>query len=225
MPVTKTTYKRRYYKRKSSKITPKTVASIARKAVKKLAETKKHSLERTEIAINTNSGYDIQGPLQLPSNTGHGARIGHKVTPIGLDIRGHVVNHEVGRSVLVKMMVVRIKDNLATLPGDLLETNSGNVSIASNDVSKLYRRINSDSFEVLASKFIALPGSQGSHFPKFFRTWINMKKFRTLTYEGNAAADPLTNDIRIIFVGADPMNDVGSTFEVSYNSTFYFKDM
>jgi len=210
---------------KKPRLTTRRVASIAKKAVMKVTETKKHSLEKTEVVLSTNGGVSVESPLQLATGSGHGTRIGHKVNPIGLDIRGHIFVTG-GVNMIAKVMVVRIKDYLATLPGELLETNSGNVTASSNDISKMYRRINADSFEVLSSKYITLvPNFTAGPQTKMFRMWIPLKKLRTLTYEGTAATTPNRNDLAIIVYAADAANDSGgSNYELSYNSTFYYKD-
>lgn len=210
---------------KKPRLTPRRVVSIAKRAVMKVSETKKHSLEKSEILLSTNNGYSYDSPLQLATGSGNGTRIGHKINPIGIDLRGHVFVTN-GASIIVRVMVVRRKDMLATIPGELLETNGGNVTIASNDISKMYRRINSDSFEVLASKYISMvPQFSGGPQSKMFKMWIPLKKIRTLIYEGTAANPPNMNDCSIVIWGADAANDSGgNNYEVSYNATFYYKD-
>lgn len=203
------------------------VAKIAKKAVMKVSETKKHSEEVIEQTINTNGGYYVNSLVPLPSGTGHGTRIGHKVNPIGIDIRGHCITNLQSTSTLVKIMVVRVKDMQqgTTIQNNLLETNGGNVTIVSNDVSKLYRRINSDSYEVLGTKYLNLqvPATNVAA-AKYFRMWIPLKKIRTLTYEGLASIVPRENDIAIVVFAGEAGNDTGVNYELSYNSTFYFKD-
>lgn len=224
MPATKT-YARKRTTTTKGKMTATRVASIAKKVCMKKQETKKHSFEKVEQLLNTNSGVSIEAPLNIPSGTGMANRIGHKIMPIGLDLRGHLVAQVTQSAIIVRVMVVRIKDNLAQLPQDLLEINTNNVTCATNDVSKMYRRINSDSFEILKSKYINLaPLFDGGKTCKMFKMWIPLKKLGTLTYEGSTAVPPNKNDIAIIVYGADADNDNNFLYELSYNSTFYYKD-
>lgn len=187
-------------------------------------ETKKHSLEVYEDSLNTNGGIMVDSPLELQPGSGHGTRIGHKVNPIGIDIRGHIISNSQNFGLLVKMMVVREKNSAAAPTVDLLENNSGNVGPTANDISKIYRRINADSYEVLYSKTMLIP-TEPYKRARTFHAWVNMKKFRTLTYEGTGVSGPTYNDVKIIFFGADAANDAANIpYEVSYNATFYFKD-
>lgn len=212
---------------KKPRMTTRRVASIAKKAVMKASETKKHSHENIEVTLNTNSGYHYDSLVELPSSTGQNGRIAHKVNPIGIDIRGHIITQSQSFATIAKVMVVRLKDYTASasLQNNLLETNAGNVTIASNDVSKMYRRINTDSYEVLASKYINLqvPANNVSA-TRMFKMWVPLKKLRTLTYEGAALTAPRENDIAIVVYAADSGNDGGVLYELSYVSTFYFKD-
>lgn len=210
---------------KKPRMTAKKVASIAKKAVLKTTETKKRSDElQLEDLVNTNQGIVVSSPLTLGTGTGHGTRIGHKVSPIGIDIRGHIISNSADFGLFVKFMVVREKNNLASPTVDLLETNAGNVSPTTNDISKLYRRVNTDSYEVLYSTIMNIPTEQYKR-ARLFRKWIPLRRFRTFTYDGSGAIEPAYNDIKIIVFGADAANDGKNIpFEVSYISTFYFKD-
>lgn len=224
MPATKT-YARKRTTTTKGKMTPTRVASIAKKVCMKKQETKKHSFEKTEQVLNTNSGVSIEGPLNIPSGTGMANRVGHKINPIGLDLRGHIVCQPSDSAIIARVMVVKIKDNLAQLPDDLLEINTNNVTAATNNVSKMYRRLNTDSFEILKSKYINLtPLFSGGKTCKMFKMWIPLKKLGTLTYEGSSAVPPNRNDIAIIVYAADADNDNSFLYELSYNSTFYYKD-
>lgn len=210
---------------KKPRLTKKTVASIAKKAVMKAVETKKHSFEVTEAIVSTNSAVNVGNPIALAATPGHGGRIGHKVNPIGLDIRGHMVAQPTTSAVIAKIMVVRYKDMNASPTTDLLETNAGNVTAASNDVSKLYRRINTDAFDVLATKYLNLaPLFNGGKTCKMFRMWVPLRRLRQLVYEGTGSISPTYNDINILVFAADADNDATLLTELSYNSTFYYKD-
>lgn len=214
----------RVAKRRRS-MTAQNVARIAKKAIMKTAETKKISNQVSEQSVNTNGGVLSRQCCLLAQGTSYAERIGHKVTPVGIDIRGHIINNVANRPLIVKMMVVRKKDMLANINSELLENNSGNQPITTNAISKMYKRINSDSFEVLHTKYLTFQGEAFKQF-KIFKSWIPLRRFRTFTYEGAATTAPNYNDISVVFFGADAENDAANiTFEVSYERNFYFKDI
>lgn len=205
-------------------MTAQKVATIARKAVMKVSETKKISQQVSELNLNTNGGVATYGCVSLAEGTSQAERVGHKVHPIGIDIRGHIINNVQNRPLIVKMMVVRQKDMLANQNTELLENNSGNQSITTNSIAKMYQRINSDSFEVLHTKYFTFQGEAYKQF-RIFKSWIPLKKIRTLHYEGSATAAPNYNDIFVVFFGADAENDAANiTYELSFERNFYFKD-
>lgn len=226
MPIAIRKFDRSMLRRAKKKPAPTTVKAVATKAAKavvnKMVETKKHSVERIEVNLSTLGGFENQSLVSLASNTGHGSRIGHMVRPVGLDIRGHI-NANATSTVIYKVLVVQFKNNAANPPDDLLETNTANVNITTDDVSTLYRRINTDSYRVLASKYLKI-GVEDDQC-KMFRMWIPMSKFKAMVYEGSALAEPTQGRIHLVAFGRATGNDAAvQTQELHYVSTFYFKD-
>lgn len=200
------------------------VAAIAKKVVNKEIETKKRSHEVEETSISTFGGFHTStGLLKLPQGAAHGQRQGHKIQPVGLDIRGHFCGPSGNHQSYVKCMVIQVKNNQAALPGDLLETNSTNVDPAATDMTSMWRRINTDSFRVLKSKMLYM--SDITSRAKMFRFWIPLKSHYALTYEGAGEVDPNFGRIYLVAWTRGAGNDaVANSIELTYNSTFYYKD-
>ncbi|WP_445772336.1 hypothetical protein [Rheinheimera sp.] len=226
MPVVRksrtTTYKKVPGQSKG-RITKAVVANIAKRVVNKEIETKKRSQEVEETNISTLGGFHTSvGLLRLPAGSSHGQRNGHKVQPIGLDVRGHFHTPNPNQ-IYVKCMLIQVKNNTATLPADLLETNATNVDPATTDMTSMWRRVNTDSFRVLGTKMLYM--SDITARSRMFKFWIPLKKHYALTYEGSAEVDPNYGRIYLVAWARGAGNDALSTnIELTYNSTFYYKD-
>jgi len=204
------------------KMTASKVATIAKKVLNTQIETKKLSTERTEISLSTLGGVEIQSLVNTALGDGQGGRDGHMIQPVGLDIRGHLKNNTTS-PVIFKVCAVLFKNNESEPDMDFLETNAGNVNITSDDLSTMYRRVNTDSYRVLGSRMLKVGVEEDN--VKMFKMWINMKKFRKMIYEGTASSEPKYNRIHLIAYGRGTANDSEVlTMELSYNATFYFKD-
>lgn len=216
-----TTYKKVAGKPKG-KITRNVVAKIAKAVTMKQIETKKHSVERIEIALSTIGGVEDESLVSIGTGNGQNGRDGHMLQPVGLDVRGHI-NTNVSNPCIYKVMAVLVKNNEADPATDFLETNTGNVDLTTGDVSTLYRRVNTDSYKVLASRLLKI-GPETDQV-RFFNMWIDMKKYRKFIYEGAGTSEPLNSRIHLIAFGRATGNDAFSvTAELHYVSTFYFKD-
>lgn len=204
------------------RLTQKTVAAIAKKVVNKQIETKKLSTEVTEQALSTIGGVEDQSLVNTALGDGQGGRDGHMLQPVGIDVRGHVKNNTTN-PVIFKVCLVKIKNNEADPSTDFLETNAGNVSLTGNDLSTMYRRVNSDSYQILTSRMMKIGVEEDN--VKMFKMWLPMKKMRKLIYEGISSSEPKYNRIHLIAFGRGTGNDNENiTLELTYNSTFYFKD-
>jgi len=204
------------------RLTASKVATIAKKVVKSQIETKKTSVENIEQSLSTLGDVENRSLISTALGDGQGGRDGHMLQPVGIDVRGHIKNNTTS-PVIVKVMLVRIKNNEAQPLMDFLETNAGNVNLTSGDLSTMYRRVNTDSYQVLATRFMKIGVEEDN--VKLFKMWLPMHKYRKLIYEGTAESEPKYNRIHLIAFGRGTGND-GETFtyELSYNSTFYFKD-
>lgn len=205
------------------RLTARGVASIARRVVNRHIETKKTSEEHTELSMSTLGSVEDRSLVSTGVGDGHGQRDGHMLQPVGIDLRGHVKNNST-TPIIFKVCLVRIKNNQAIPNNDFLETNSSNADLTTGDLSTMYRRVNTDSYQVLASRIMKV-GVQDDNV-KMFKVWLPMYKFRKLIYEGTGGvSEPKFNRIHLIAFGRGTGNDGEDiTFELSYNSTFYFKD-
>lgn len=218
----RTTTYRKAPGRPKGRLTKATVAKIAKTVVNKQIETKKISTERTEISLSTLGGVENQSIVDTATGDGHGNRDGHMLQPVGLDVRGHLKNNSTNPGIY-KVLVVRIKNNEADPSLDFLETNVGNVDLTTADLSTIYRRVNTDSYQVLASRMLKI-GIQEDNV-NMFRMWIDLRKARKMIYEGVGPNEPKYNRIHLIAFGRGTGNDSENfTCELSYNATFYFKD-
>jgi len=197
--------------------------------ISKKAETKKYSQAHTEVNVNTvNSplGANLFSPLTLQGGTNNFNRIGHKVSPVGIDIRGHFYNNTASQQNFIKMVVFR-KKNMAAAPlFDLLELNTGDAQVSNLSMQKMYSRFNTDDYQILKTKMFIMGNDTGAQETRMFKCWVPLKG--QLTYEGNGNISPTYNDIQIIFYSSEADGDegaLGNNVELTFNSTFYFKDM
>lgn len=222
MPLRKPLLRKRPASRKKPLTTAqsKAVAVIAKKSVMKVTETKKHSVERIETGFSALGTFENQSLVNIAQGTGLPNRIGHKINPIGIEVRGHL-NNNGSVATIMRMLVVRFKNNAADPPLDLIEIDAGNTPVTSNDVSALWRRINRDSYEVLAEKYITLDSAEKSF--KTFKFYIPYKK--PMLYETSSAVQPTHDRIHLVAFARGTGNDgLAPNCELHYISTFYFKD-
>lgn len=223
MPVTIKKFNRKTLKR-FPKRTKATFASKVKTVLNRASETKKTTYEVVERNMNTLSSPAVEDkPIQLLQGVGQGMRVGHKVQSTGIDVRGHVSHSGNSGTIYTRIFVLKKKNSAANPLNDLLETNTGNVAPL-GDMETMWRRINTDSYQVLASRTLKLGTVQDGENAKMFRMYIPHKG--TFTYEGGSLSSPKTNEIVIIAYCARADNDsAGSSgAELSYSSTFYYKD-
>lgn len=197
------------------------VQAIAKQAVMKTAETKKHSLERIERTLNTLSGFEDQSLISTGQGTTYSERIGHKIQPVGVEVRGHINNNS-SVACIARMLIVRFKNDAADPTSDLLETNAGDMGVSTLDVSALWRRVNKDAYTVLSDTTIRLDPAKNSF--RTFRKWIPIKK--VLNYDSATFAEPSHDKVHLMcFVRGTGNDGVSADTELHYVSTFYYKDV
>lgn len=222
--TTKKTYQKKSY-RKSPTVNSRSVAAMVKKATLKQAETKKYEYEQLERSVNTLTSPTLTFPLaQVPVGNQYSQRIGHEITGVGFSVRGHVTAAS-GRCQYVRIIAFRVKNNATNDITALLENNGGNMS-AVGDMETMWRRVNTEAFEVLSTRMLKLSdiNELSTDRTKMFKMWIPYK--RTIRYDGSGTIDPI-QPIRLVVFSADANNDSsgGDACELSFNSTFYFKDM
>lgn len=220
---TKKTYTKKYASK--PKYNTRSLSKMIKKVTLKQAETKRYEYEQLERPINSLTSPTNDFPLaQVGVGTQYSQRIGHEITGVGFNIRGHVTC-AAGRSQYVRIIAYRVKDKSVNRITALLENNSGNQS-AVGDMETMWRRVNTEAFEVLGTRILKVGDSQelSSDRTKMFKMWIPYK--RNLRYDGSSVIDPISPIFLVVF-NADSNNDSsgGDSCELSFNSTFYFKDM
>lgn len=218
--------KRKPTKSTRSRARPKsTLVSKVKSIVNRASETKKHSYEVVERNLNTLTSPTTEDrPLFLVQGVGNGMRVGHKVTSVGMDIRGHIQHTGNSGTIYTRIFVLR-KKNMAAQPlSDLLEVPSGANIPPTGDMETMWRRVNTDSYQVLASRTLKVGTAQDGDNAKMFKMWVPYKG--TFLYEGGSASPPKSNEIVIVAYSARADNDsAGSSgVEISFNSTYYYKD-
>lgn len=202
-----------------------TVARQVKQVLNRAAETKKHSYEVIERNLNTLSSPAVEDkPIQLVQGVGNGMRVGHKITSVGMDIRGHVSHSGNSGTIYTRLFVLRKKNMVANPLNDLLEISSGANNSPLGDMETMWRRVNTDSYQVLASRTLKVGTTQDGENAKMFKIWVPYKG--SFLYEGGSASSPKSNEIVIVAYTARADNDsAGSSgVEISYNTTFYYKD-
>lgn len=190
----------------------------------KAAETKKHQVERIEVHLSNIASLEDQSLVSISQGTGFAQRIGHDVSSVGLSIQGQVFNNDFNLQTIVRLMVIRIKNNQAVPAQDLLENDTNNQPVAPDDVRSLYRRINGDAYDVLASKYLTLHGGAASVNMRVFKFWIPFR--RKMEYDAPGTSEPTSNRIHLVAFARTGKNDnAHPNVELSYCSTFYYKDV
>lgn len=225
MPYRPRTLRKKTYRKPVSN---RRIAAIAKRTMLRSAETKKHQVELIEYPLNGLAAVANQSICQISQGTGYAQRVGHQISTSGFAIQGQIRNNNYSTGAapsIVRLMVLRFKNNQANPSADLLENDANNQPVSPDDLRSLYRRINIDSYEVLASRFITVGGLDTNiGATKVFKMWIPYKK--NLRYDSTATVDPNFNKVHVVAFARDTGNDnVAPNIEFSFCSTMYYKDM
>jgi len=216
----------RYTKKTKTAATTKRIAAIAKRTFMKNMETKKHQVELIEQPLTSIASLASNSLCNIAQGTGYAQRVGHEISVSGFSIQGQVRQNGIGSNNqdIVRILVLRFKKSDANPAADLLENDANNQPVSPDDLRSLYRRVNMDSYEVLADKHITLGGYQGNIAAcKIFKMWIPFRK--TLRYDSTAAVAPNFNKVHVIAFARDSGNDnVAPNVEFSYVSNMYYKD-
>ena len=214
--------KRRTYRKKYTK---NTVAKQVKQILAKQVETKFNIVTQTEQAISTLTSPSTNYVLnQITTGNTLSTRVGQKISPKYIDIRGHVHTGEGAVAQYVKIMLVQCHysdDGLV----DLQEGNTATIAPAANDVSAIYNRINTTKYKVLSSRLLKIGPSGGNWFGTAF---FNMNvKLSGVSHFEQGVNIPEKNKLMLIFIARRADNDevMGTTTEITFNSKFYFQDM
>lgn len=163
----------------------KSVTAICKKVLGRKAETKQAYVEPTSAAFNTQSSnnFDVTPNItqtnmyqlcpEITLGTTMSNRIGNKINPKGLYVKGHVygdwlditANNESFQTIYVRIMAVSDKQNpvdslaynaFSNSKDVLLQKGATATNFLFNDQTSLYRPINTDRFNVYFNKVIKL---------------------------------------------------------------------
>lgn len=216
-------------KKSSKKSAPKkqSLTKQIKAVVKRQAETKNHISFNTEFAYNTLTSPTGFFPLDvIPQGTASHQRDGNFINPVYLDVRGQVqaTNQE---AVWYKIFV--FEKNVQSNPTqDFMETNAGNFAPAAQDLQAIYARINTAKYKVLATRMLKTGTmsntANDANAAQLFHMKIPLKG--RMEFDDNSNA-PQKRQLCLMVIGRRANNDDlnGLTFEFSYNSKLYFKDM
>ena len=221
----KSTYRRRSsYRRPTASFATRVKAVVA-----KQSETKFNIKSLTESGVygttlTSPTNYTILNAL----NEGftENQRVGNKVAPMLLNIRGSVQSNSLN-PILTRLLIV--ETNSANDPrNDLLEDNTGAVNPATSDLYAISARINTTKYKVL-KQIVLKTGTYANHVGDFGGTQLfneTIKLKGVMEYE-----DGQTNcnkrSIVLVPIFREAQNDTtgGQVVELTWNSKFYYKDM
>jgi len=200
-------------------------AAVVKQVVSRMAETKATIISGKEIStssLTSPTTAQIVALNTLSQGSPASSRVGTKVTPKYLDVRGSV-HLNADPTQVVKIMI--IEHDIGSDPlSELLENNSGDLAPAGEDLSAIYARINTTKFKVLASRVMTLGQSIGYYGTKLFH--MNVKLSGQMYYDHNEVI-PHKRQISLIWFNRQAPNDetTGVNVEFTYNSKFYYQDL
>lgn len=181
----KSSFKRRRPARKSTKKLTKLIRKVAKKVIIKTAETKTAYLEPTGASFNVQatqnfpvlpnivqtSMYQLFPTITLGTNAQN--RIGNKIKPKGLYVKGHIYgdwsqitgNNSSFQTIYVRIMCIADKtagpdntcySNFAGSYSQLLNKGATSTNFLYTDQTSLYRPVNKNRFTVYYDKVIKL---------------------------------------------------------------------
>lgn len=194
------------------------VASVLRRQT----ETKMHITTGTESGLSITTGGVVLQPLVgLVNGTTKFTRVGNHISPVGLDLRGHV-NIGSNGTYLVRMMVIRKLSPNDSFTSNGLEDDTGNYGPVSNTLSDIYARVNVDRYKMLYNKVMTISNASDIPSVRLFKHYVPIKY--KVQYD-DAAGTPAQGQTQVIFICRDANNDaVSGSAELNYNFKFYFKD-
>lgn len=196
------------------------------KVVKSMAETKAQITSGTERNLGTtlNSPNDWYSLNNIAKGTESHNRVGDKINPTFLDVRGSVMANA-NKQMYHKVMILSMNKQSDPLT-DLLEDTTGAYAPATEDLQAIYARVNTSKYQVLGSRVMKTGTSNGGNseeLTKLFHFKIPLKG--VMEYQED---ESICQKRRVIIIGfsREAGNDttLGENVEWTYNAKFYFKD-
>ena len=216
--------KRKPYKKTTSKAS---FAKKVRTVINKQLETKSHIVAQTETNVST-----LTSPVfatnnftlnSIPQGDGVNERVGNKITPTFLNVRGllHVPADAATQWFRIYVLEHDLGDQF---PSDGLESDLGTFTPPTMDTAAIYARVNTTRYKVLATKLVKMGHTQGYFGSQMFN--LNIKLKGNMYFE-QLGSVPSRRKISLLVYNRRADNDevLGTTCEISFNSKFYFTDM
>ena len=130
-----------------TRMTPATVRTIARNVQKAHQETKYYDSGFDAPVNNTNSAGSlvlnalVPGPLQSQ-------RLGAKVSPVGVNLRGQIRSDNNSRGVAFRLLVIEKKNATISFTADGLQLNDGDIALTNTGMGPIYNGVNLEKYKV-----------------------------------------------------------------------------
>lgn len=216
------------YVRKGNKgVRRPALKAIVKKEIMKAAETKAQLTIHTEASLGTtltspNNWYSLNN---LDKGTQSNQRVGDKVSPTFLDVRGSLISNA-NKQMYHKVMILSMNKQSDPLL-DLLEDTSGAFAPAGTNLSAIYARLNTAKYQVLGSRVLKTGTANGlnsEQLTQMFHFKIPMKGVVEFAEDSNQAQKR-----RVIIIGfsREAGNDttLGEAVEWTFNAKYYYKDL
>lgn len=213
-------------KSRSARKAPPSTYRAVRQVINRIAETKTSIVTGTEVTSTTlvSPTSSTLVPLNsIATASGQSNRTGVKITPKFLNVRG-AVHMDPSTSTLHARVLVLQHDVGDDPLSTLFENNSGAFAPAGADYSAMFARLNTTKYRILAQRNLRLGNGTGYYNCMPFN--INIKLSGNMYYEIGSTI-PSKRQLTLIWFARRTDNDesLGTNFEVSYNSKFYYQDM
>jgi len=213
--------KKRTYRKKS----PVTTTTVKR-VLNKMAETKAiiYSGEEQNFGTTLTSPTTWYSLNNINKGTESHNRIGNKINPTYLDIRGSVMA-SANKQMYHKIFILQQNKQSDPLT-DLLENNTGAFAPVSHSLSSIYDRVNTTKYKVLGTRVLKTGTSNGSNseqLTQMFHFKIPLKGVMEFQEDESICQKKRTI---ILCYSREAANDtgLGLAVEWTWNSKLYYKD-
>lgn len=195
--------------------------------INRKSETKYKITPVTEVSLSTLTSPAGDNALNvIAQGNARNEREGNSIMPTFIDIRGQVqaTNQE---AVWYKLILLE-KDVNDSPASDLFETDTGNVSGASQDLKAIYQRMNNHKYKILKTRILKTGTVSNTANDSGAVAMFHMKcplKGKMIFDDGVNAPQKRTLSLLVLARRANNDDTTGLTFEYTFNSKFYYKDM
>jgi len=205
----------------------RTTPEIVKKVVKSMAETKSKLTVHTEVSLGTtltspSTWYSLNN---ISKGTESHNRIGDKISPTFLDIRGSL-KANANKQMYHKLMIISMNKQSDPLL-DLLENEAGAYAPAAQDLQAIYARINTTKYKVLGTRVMKTGTSNGGNSEELTKMFSFKVPLRGVMEYQEGETSVQKRRLVIIGYSRPADNDVtfGEDVEWTFNAKLYYKDL